>query len=117
MILQEILNDIHKIREELNKEFNLNDSFVDMCDVASERLMEKLKERSIRGDLIYGTVWPSWSDGKSDEDRLYHYWISLREDDIILDPTADQYDFKYLIFKKDEEQAKRYVAGFIEKYF
>lgn len=117
MIFQDILEDINKVREEVNKEFNLNNSFVDMCDVVCERIVEKLKERNIRGDLIYGTVWPNWSDGVSDEDRLFHYWITLRDLEVILDPTYDQFDFKHMVFKKDDEQAKKYIAGLIEKSF
>lgn len=97
---------INEVRNELNSEYNLDDDFMDMCDIACERLSRKLQENSISGVIMNGEVFPDWFYEKNTY-SYGHYWIIINGD-LIVDPTSDQFRFNFKVFSRDSEHYLKY---------
>lgn len=91
--------DFRDLIDQVKEEINRTEDLTDLCDVACEKLSEKLKFHNISGKIINGKVTPKWLNGEKFE--YFHYWIEVGEK--ILDPTNEQFGLKNNLFNKDDE--------------
>lgn len=99
----DILDLINQTKEEIMIQYNTSD-LTDLCDVACEKLSEKLKLHNISGKIINGKVSPKWLNGEKYE--YFHHWIEVG--DKVLDPTSEQFGFSLNLFSKDHDLYSRY---------
>lgn len=93
---------ILETRKELQE--RLGKDLTDSCDLACLILKDKLIANNISGSVVNGQVDPLWdTDGLS----YGHHFVMV--DDMVIDPTGDQFGFNKFFFTIDDELFERYV--------
>ena len=89
-----LLELVLKVRENLDQEYQLSGRLENYCDLACEKLSQELITHGYSGQIVRGFVEPNFEVDTSDS--YGHDWIELNN--LILDPTADQFRLEHLIF-------------------
>ena len=78
----------YKVRREMNDEYDLNNDFVDYCDLCAEEVEKNLLERGYDCEIKNNFYIHRFED--SELDAYEHFWVEC--DDIIIDPSRSQFD-------------------------
>ena len=73
---------------------------VDACWHATRDLARLLKARKIHGTIVKGDYEAEWGPQQ-------HHWIIV-DDDIVLDPTVQQFDGEKIVFSTEDPEYEKY---------
>jgi len=112
--LNSILLDVAKqARNYINDEHSLGGSFVDYCDLVSEKVAELLSKKGISGKIVYGEYYYQYEN--AEPDYYGHTWNVVGE--YYIDASREQFDSKeYVISNTDSDYTKYDIEKIVSTF-
>lgn len=104
---EQLITVVLSVREEINNEYNLNENFVDYCDLCSDMVFDKLSLLGLDSEVVFGHYHHKYPNSKID--YYGHYWVEC--DGFIIDASSDQFDNMNFVINKETHDCSKYIYG------